>query len=63
MKLARIALVVALVAGSVSAAKSDAAAASADTAKVQVVRDDGAKKQLHVPKPKTNWSKIKELFM
>ncbi len=45
------------------AAKSDDSTAVSDTATIEIARDTGVKKQLNIPKPKTNWSKIKELFM
>jgi hypothetical protein len=63
MKLLQIATVCLLCSVPAWAAKKDDSTAVADSAKVEIAREDGAKKQLIKPQPKTNWSKIKELFM
>ncbi len=54
-------VVVALSAGAM-AAQSVSVDTSGST-KSQVVVQQPLKKQVVVPKPKTNWSKLKELFM
>jgi hypothetical protein len=55
-------LVVSLVCG-LSATTQSSTATSSDTSKVEVVAQQSVKKQVFVPRPKTNWSKLKELFM
>ena len=45
------------------AESSDTTAVQVDSSAVSAQSAQAVKKQVHVPKPKTNWSKIKDLFM
>jgi hypothetical protein len=45
------------------AASQEVSSGATDSTKAKAVVQESVKKQVSVPKPKTNWSKIKELFM
>jgi len=63
MKKLRCLMAVVLVASFAMAASQEVSSGATDSTTTKAVVQQSVKKQVSVPKPKTNWSKIKDLFM
>lgn len=63
MKRLRCLILVVVCAGFAVAASQEVSSGATDSTKAKAVVQESVKKQVSVPKPKTNWSKIKDLFM